>query len=610
MEEKFMADNGQFFTLKEVFQGEEIEAIYRVARKPVDNQEEIDLSQAEDPMARMGQGFCPAFNQRTYEAAPGIICHQDVECVLRDGTKIYTDIFLPKDLKEKIPCIVSWSWFGKRPGDGMSEWQIMGVPPHTVSKLAKFESSDPAYWCYYGYAVANVDVRGAGHSEGNVHMFTHQDREDGYDFVEWLATQDWCNGKIGMTGNSGVAMHQWGIAAECPPHLACIAPWESTTDLFADSLYEGGIPALSFNEFIAAQVTGMGGVDDQVAMARKYPFRNGYWNDKVADFKKVRIPVYQTAGWSHFHLPGSMRAYVQCKSRLKWLRAHREFEWPDTYSPENLIDLRLFYDRYLKDIHNGWEMTPKVRLDVMDAMDHDFQVRRPENEFPLKRTIYKKYYLDASDPENLTMRDEPVEVEASVSYEGATREDGYIDRVEFDMAFNEDTELTGYMWLRLWVSCEGYDDMDMFINIQKADSQGNWIPWLTLNEPHPGAWGKMRVSRRELDEKKTKKYWPVQAQLREVKLQEGEVVPVDIAIVPSSRIWHKGQKLRIQIAGNYIREGWFEPLSWDVDNKGKHVIHTGGKYDSWIQVPFIPAKIEEQFERLGMKFTDDGYDYR
>ncbi|MBR2696797.1 MAG: CocE/NonD family hydrolase [Parasporobacterium sp.] len=605
-----MADNGQFFTLKEVFQGEEIEAIYRVARKPVDNQEEIDLSQAEDPMARMGQGFCPAFNQRTYEAAPGIICHQDVECVLRDGTKIYTDIFLPKDLKEKIPCIVSWSWFGKRPGDGMSEWQIMGVPPHTVSKLAKFESSDPAYWCYYGYAVANVDVRGAGHSEGNVHMFTHQDREDGYDFVEWLATQEWCNGKIGMTGNSGVAMHQWGIAAECPPHLACIAPWESTTDLFADSLYEGGIPALSFNEFIAAQVTGMGGVDDQVAMARKYPFRNGYWNDKVADFKKVRIPVYQTAGWSHFHLPGSMRAYVQCKSRLKWLRAHREFEWPDTYSPENLIDLRLFYDRYLKDIHNGWEMTPKVRLDVMDAMDHDFQVRRPENEFPLKRTIYKKYYLDASDPENLTMRDEPVEVEASVSYEGETREDGYIDRVEFDMAFNEDTELTGYMWLRLWVSCEGYDDMDMFINIQKADSQGNWIPWLTLNEPHPGAWGKMRVSRRELDEKKTKKYWPVQAQLREVKLQEGEVVPVDIAIVPSSRIWHKGQKLRIQIAGNYIREGWFEPLSWDVDNKGKHVIHTGGKYDSWIQVPFIPAKIEEQFERLGMKFTDDGYDYR
>src|SRR5699024_4071934 len=134
-----------------------------------------------------------------------------------------------------------------------------------------------------------------------------------------------------MSGNSGVAMHQWGIAAMQPPHLACIAPWECTTDLFRESLYEGGIPALSFNEFIAAQVTGTGGVDDQVAMARKYPFMNAYWQDKIADWASVKIPVYQTAGWSHFHLPGSINAWRRCKSRRKWLRIHRDFEWPDTY---------------------------------------------------------------------------------------------------------------------------------------------------------------------------------------------------------------------------------------------------------------------------------------
>ncbi|MCF0229484.1 MAG: acyl esterase, partial [Parasporobacterium sp.] len=86
--------------------------------------------------------------------------------------------------------------------------------------------------------------------------------------------------------------------------------------------------------------------------------------------------------------------------------------------------------------------------------------------------------------------------------------------------------------------------------------------------------------------------WPVQCNLAEEKLKDGEIVPVDIAIVPSSRLWHKGQKLRIQIAGNYIRDGWFEPLSWDVDNHGKHIIHTGGQYDSWLQVPYIPPKFE------------------
>ncbi|MCF0143264.1 MAG: acyl esterase, partial [Parasporobacterium sp.] len=244
----------------------------------------------------------------------------------------------------------------------------------------------------------------------------------------------------------------------------------------------------------------------------------------------------------------------------------------------------------LKDIHNGWEMTPKVRLDVMDAYDIDFCERRAENEWPLKRTQYKKLYLDA---EKMTMFNEPVAAEASVSYDANTEE------VNFDMEFTEDTELTGYMWLRLWVEADGYDDMDMFVNIQKADAEGNWIPWYTLNEPHPGAWGKMRVSRRALDEKKTKKYLPVQAQLSEEKLKPGEIVPVDIAIVPSSRFWHKGQKLRIQVAGRYIREGWFEPLSWDTDNHGRHIIHTGGQYDSWLQVPFIPAR-----------YPTAGYDYR
>ncbi len=572
---------GEFFINKEVFQGEEIEAIYRVARKPVENQGDVDLSNSDDPLARMGQGFCPEFNQRTYEAAPGIICEQDLEVVMRDGTKIYCDVFRPANTTEKIPVIVSWSWFGKRPGDGMSEWQIMGVPPHTVSRLAKFESPDPAYWCYQGYAVANVDVRGAGHSEGNVHMFTHQDREDGYDFVEWIANRDWCNGKVGMSGNSGVAMHQWGIAAQQPPHLACIAPWECTTDLYRESLFEGGIPALSFNDFIAAQVTGPNGVDDQVAMARKYPLMNGYWEDKIPDFSKVRIPVYQTAGFSHFHLPGSVKAFRKCKSRRKWMRMHRDFEWPDTYMPENLEDLKKFYDRYLKEIHNGWEMTPKVRVDIMDAYDCDYQERRAEDTFPLARTEYKKYYLDAS---KMTMQDTPVSLESKVSYDANT------EQAVFDMEFMEDTELTGYMFLRLFVEADGHDDMDLFVNIQKADEEGNWLPWNTLNEPHPGAWGKMRVSMRELDEKLSTKFNPVLKCKNVWKLNPGEIVPVDIAIVPSARIWHKGQKLRIQVAGRYIREGWFEPLAWDTDNHGRHIIHTGGQYESFLQVPVIPPK--------------------
>ena len=168
------------------------------------------------------------------------------------------------------------------------------------------------------------------------------------------------------------------------------------------------------------------------------------------------------------------------------------------------------------------------------------------------------------------------------------------------MAFNEDTELTGYMKLVMYVEADGHDDMDMFVNIQKADEDGNWLPWHTLDEPHPGAWGKCRVSMRELDEKLSTKFNPVLKCKNVQKLAKGEVAKVEIAIVPSARIWHKGQKLRIQVAGRYIREGWFEPLSWDTENVGNHIIHTGGQYESYIQVPVIPAKYQ----------TKSGYTHR
>ena len=72
------------------------------------------------------------------------------------------------------------------------------------------------------------------------------------------------------------------------------------------------------------------------------------------------------------------------------------------------------------------------------------------------------------------MSETPVATESSVSYDGKT------GQVEFDLQFKEDTELTGYMKIHMFVEADGHDDMDLFVNVQKADADGNWIPWLTL----------------------------------------------------------------------------------------------------------------------------------
>ncbi len=79
------------------------------------------------------------------------------------------------------------------------------------------------------------------------------------------------------------------------------------------------------------------------------------------------------------------------------------------------------------------------------------------------------------------------------------------------------------MSLHLFVSCDGYDDMDLFVNIQKASEDGTWVPWLTLDEPHPGAWGKCRVSRATVDAGLTKKHTPVYTMTDTHKLEDGEV---------------------------------------------------------------------------------------
>jgi predicted acyl esterase len=172
-----------------------------------------------------------------------ILFERDVAVTLRDGTTIYTDVFRPAG-GNNLPAILAWSPYGKEGGNQLlDDFPFRaGVPKDAVSGLQKWEAPDPAYWCAHGYAIVNPDVRGAYMSEGDVRFWGTQDGQDGYDFVEWVAAQEWSNGKVGTAGNSWLAIAQWYIAAERPPHLAAIAPWEGLTDLYRHDVFRGGIP--------------------------------------------------------------------------------------------------------------------------------------------------------------------------------------------------------------------------------------------------------------------------------------------------------------------------------------------------------------------------------
>ncbi len=404
-----------------------------------------NLREAGDPgdgemVATMG--YCAPYNPHTYMTEiPNVICERDVACVLRDGTKIYADIYRPFT-EQRVPVICVFAPFGKNPSEGMDSWQLMGVPPKTVSEYAKFEAPDPGYWCPNGYAVANVDPRGIGNSEGDVYLWGTQDAQDGYDFIEWVTAQDWCNGKATMIGNSGVCMTHWRIAAQRPPHLACLAAWEGQGDLYRESYYCGGIPNPDYETHIIDSLAVNNYIEDTPKYVKEHPLMDSYYKDKIVDWNKIRIPTYVTAGWVHHHLRGAFEGFRRIRSPKKWMRAHRDFEWPDSYKPENLEDVKRFFDRYCKDIHNGWEMTPRVRVDVMDAYEYDYASERPEESFPLKRTEYRKIYLNAAEG-NASY--EPFAHESEVVYDPKT------ETTSFNFRFTEDTEITGFMKLHLHV---------------------------------------------------------------------------------------------------------------------------------------------------------------
>ena len=498
---------------------------------------------------------------------------------------------------------------------------LLVVPDEEGDELLEqlFEGPDPAYWVAHGYAIVNPDKRGAYMSESNLLYWGHEDALDGCDVIDWIASQKWSNGKVGMTGNSWLTVSQWFIAAERPEHLAAIAPWEGFCDHYRESGTRGGIPAPEFPEMIAETFASAHGMlEDQPRMIVERPFMCDYWEDKAARVENIEIPAYVVASYTNsVHTHGSFAGFRRMASKEKWLRVHNTSEWFDYYTPENVEDLRRFFDHYLKGIDNGWEQTPRVRLSVLNPGGTDI-VGRAEEDFPLARTRYRKLYLSAADSSLLATLPEQQAVSEYQS-DSARHEVTYRYRME------QPTEITGYMKLHLWVSAPDHDDMDLAVRVEKLSRDGQPLPDRTGNLI--AATGLMRVSMRQLDETRSTEAEPYYTLTTEQKLKPGEIVPVEIEIWPMGLYFDEGEILQLTVGAyrpanaaipfgsasiSVPRDGFTYMPGQPVDmitvggnatqcadpaevvvspathNAGRHRIYTGGEYDSYLYVPVIP----------------------
>jgi predicted acyl esterase len=148
------------------------------------------------------------------------------------------------------------------------------------------------------------------------------------------------------------------------------------------------------------------------------------------------------------------------------------------------------------------------------------------------------------------------------------------------------------MKLRLHVAAAQADDLDLFVAVQKIDASGRTVPFIhyATYEEGPVALGWLRVSHRELDTAASTDHQPVLAHRRELKVQPGEVVPVEIEILPSGTHFEAGSTLRLVIKGRDIY-AFPKPSLYmhheDTVNRGVHLIHTGGPTDSFLLIPLV-----------------------
>jgi uncharacterized protein len=131
---------------------------------------------------------------------PGVDMRWGVKIPMRDGISLSATVFLPHAQKEALPVVFTFTPYI---GDSYTDRAV--------------------YFAKHGYVYALVDVRGRGNSGGAFEPFVNEGR-DGYEVVEWLAKQTFCNGKVTMWGGSYAGFDQWTVLKEFPPHLMTIVP--------------------------------------------------------------------------------------------------------------------------------------------------------------------------------------------------------------------------------------------------------------------------------------------------------------------------------------------------------------------------------------------------
>jgi hypothetical protein len=339
------------------------------------------------------------------------------------------------------------------------------------------------------------------------------------------------------------------------------------------------------------------------------------------DVSKATAPVWIVGPQTGvvIHQLGSSETYLR-STNVKAKRFDFVDAWfPHSYRVSTIDEHTAFFDHFLKGVDNGVMDGAPIRVQVRTG-DGGHYVSE-ENEWPIARTEYKRWYLDAtpsdwsgdgkrSDFGRIT--DSLPTIEASASYDAHLElgmpipaPPGFVGgtpRWSTGVTFisepvTEDMVLAGYMKVGLWVSSTS-SDMDVFASLRVIGPDGREIRYESLVPPvdpafiHPTGHGLLKVSHRTIDDARTTEYWPVHTHLESdyAPLIDGEVVAIEVGLNPSTAMIPKGSRLRIDVQPSSPSGLTSRAYDESYHAGATNAVYTGPEHPSYVQLPIVPAR--------------------
>lgn len=298
---------------------------------------------------------------------------EHVWATMPDGVRLSVKLWLPSDVRERpAPVVFEYIPYRKRDAYRMID-SIWGA---TLASR--------------GIAFARVDVRGSGDSEGVLtDEYAEPEISDGVACIEWLASQPWCNGSVGMRGISWGGINTLRVAARKPPALKAIMPMCCTSNSYTDDAHYigGALGHTNFQWGVMFKSVMAGPPDPDIVGDRweemwrarlaaspniltewmSHQRFDTYWRERTLDPADIEVPVYLVSGWQDTYCKPVLELLETLRRPTKCIIGPWGHTYPWTAQPHGLewaTEEVRWWTQWLLGVETGIMAEPALRAFV------------------------------------------------------------------------------------------------------------------------------------------------------------------------------------------------------------------------------------------------------